>query len=378
MAGDEALLVGQSFLDSVNGIKFTIVGKGGTAPESLDVKVEFNVFTSTPNSPVNVAARAVSSSQINVSWDPSVGATSYNLRINGANVITGVTSLYQAKNLTANTTYTFEVQAVNASGASGWSSPVSTSTANIVPGIPTSFTVKPTSSTEINVFWTASPASENVTSYNLRRDGSQVFTGLTGTNYFINTLTPNTTYTFEVQAVNSNGPSDWSAPASVTTAPAIPVTPTNVAAQVASSSQINVSWDPSVGTASYNLRINGSNVITGVTSPYQAKNLTANTTYTFEVQAVNASGASGWSTPVSATTTSGLPSVPTNIAAQVASSSQINISWDPSVGATSYNLRINGANVITAVTNPYQAKNLTTNTTYTFEVQAVNVNGASG
>ena len=39
---DSALLVGQTFTDAANGIKITIIGKGNTTPESLDIKVEFN------------------------------------------------------------------------------------------------------------------------------------------------------------------------------------------------------------------------------------------------------------------------------------------------------------------------------------------------
>jgi len=39
---DAALIVGQSFTDAASGIKITVLGKGATVPESLDIKVEFN------------------------------------------------------------------------------------------------------------------------------------------------------------------------------------------------------------------------------------------------------------------------------------------------------------------------------------------------
>jgi hypothetical protein len=39
---DAALLVGQTFTDGANGIKITVLGKGNTTPESLDVRVDFN------------------------------------------------------------------------------------------------------------------------------------------------------------------------------------------------------------------------------------------------------------------------------------------------------------------------------------------------
>ena len=40
---DSPLLIGQSFYDNVNRIKITVIGKGNTTPESLDVRVELNV-----------------------------------------------------------------------------------------------------------------------------------------------------------------------------------------------------------------------------------------------------------------------------------------------------------------------------------------------
>ncbi|HEX8368546.1 MAG TPA: FG-GAP-like repeat-containing protein [Pyrinomonadaceae bacterium] len=39
---DSSLLIGQTFADDASGIKITVLGKGGTTPESLDIKVELN------------------------------------------------------------------------------------------------------------------------------------------------------------------------------------------------------------------------------------------------------------------------------------------------------------------------------------------------
>jgi chitodextrinase len=67
------------------------------------------------------------------------------------------------------------------------------------------------SASQINVFWNAAPASENVTSYNLRINNSHVIRGITYTSFPVTGLTPGTTYTFEIQAVNSSGvESNWS------------------------------------------------------------------------------------------------------------------------------------------------------------------------
>ncbi|HEX8267630.1 MAG TPA: BACON domain-containing carbohydrate-binding protein, partial [Pyrinomonadaceae bacterium] len=46
--GDETLQVGQSFYDSASQIRITVVGKGNTNPESLDIRVDFNGSNPTP------------------------------------------------------------------------------------------------------------------------------------------------------------------------------------------------------------------------------------------------------------------------------------------------------------------------------------------
>ena len=39
---DSSLSIGKTFIDDANGIKITVLGKGGTTPESLDIKIDFN------------------------------------------------------------------------------------------------------------------------------------------------------------------------------------------------------------------------------------------------------------------------------------------------------------------------------------------------
>jgi fibronectin type 3 domain-containing protein len=385
---DAPLLPNQSFFDGIAGIKITVLGKGNTSPESLDVKVEFNVFTNPPNPPTNLRTTSVSSSQVNLAWNASVNpnATSYDVRINGTQVITGITSLsYLVSNLAQNTQYTFEVRAVNSFGPSNWSTPINVTTSRTVPSAPKNVTTQVVSPNQINVFWDQNPANELVTSYNLRVNGVVVATNLTYLSYPVKNLTPDTTYTFEVQAVNSLGSSNWSTPVSAKTESLTPNPPAKVNPIPVSQTQINVFWDASTSSnvQSYNLRINGSTVISGLTYlSYPVKDLTPNTTYTFEVQTVSSTGISAWSTPVQATTLGPTPppNAPAGVTTSVVSSSQINVFWNPSnsQNVTSYNLRVNGTEVITGITYlSYPVKNLTPGTTYTFEVQAVNSSGAA-
>ena len=335
-----------------------------------------------PNTPKEIGVNTVSSNQINIFWsraDMNENIASYNLRINGSQIITGITYLsYAVRNLSPNTTYRFEVQAVNSSGvASAWSAPVSATASIVLP--PTSVSLQVISTNQINIFWSA-PAANNVASYNLRINGLQVITGITYLSYAARNLNPNTTYTFEVQTLDVAGTlSDWSTPITAVTNSVVP--PNIVSSQVVSASQINIFWDssPSANIVSYNMRVNGLHIITGITYlSHAVKNLSADTTYTFEIQAVDSSGTvSNWSAPVSSVTEAVSP--PALVSPHVISSNQINIFWsraDMNENIASYNLRINGSQIITGITYlSYAATGLVQNTTYTFEVQSINENG---
>src|SRR5208283_556 len=90
-----------------------------------------------PPAPTGLTATAVSSSQINLSWNSSSNATSYNVKratVSGgpyATIATGVTATsYSNTGLTASTTYYYVVSAVNTSGESPNSSEKSATTSS--------------------------------------------------------------------------------------------------------------------------------------------------------------------------------------------------------------------------------------------------------
>jgi len=184
-----------------------------------------------PPAPTGLTATAVSSSQINLSWSASSGATSYNVKratVSGGpytTVATGVTATsYSDTGLAASTAYYYVISAVNASGESPNSTEKSATTQSggSAPPAPTNLTATAVSSNQINLTWSAS---SGATSYNVKRATvsggpyTTIATGVAATSYNNTGLTASTTYYYVVSAVNASGESANSTEKIATTLP---------------------------------------------------------------------------------------------------------------------------------------------------------------
>src|SRR5437773_1974635 len=103
--------------------------------------------TQAPSSPTNLAATAVSSSQIDLSWSPAtdnVGVTGYRVYRNGTLAASPSGTSVSITGLSAGTTYSFTVSAVDAAGnASVLSAPLSATTPGTGGTVPTPYTGTP-------------------------------------------------------------------------------------------------------------------------------------------------------------------------------------------------------------------------------------------
>jgi len=105
---------------------------GATASRTMNITVN----SATPNAPTSLAATAVSTSQINLSWtDNSGNETGFKIErctgsgcTNFAQIATVSANVYNNTGLSKNTTYTYRVRAYNAAGNSAYSNTIARKT----------------------------------------------------------------------------------------------------------------------------------------------------------------------------------------------------------------------------------------------------------
>ena len=364
-----------------------------------------------PGAPSNLAATAVSSSQIDLSWTAATGTVdSYRVERSTTTgtgfveiaLIPGTT--HQNTGLTASTQYFYRVRACNTGGCSAYTSEVSATTQAAppaAPGAPSNLAATAVSSSQIDLSWTA--ATGTVSNYRVERStttgtGFVEIASVAGTTYQSGALTALTQYFYRVRACNVGGCSAYSSEASATTqAPPLPApgAPSNLTASAVSSSQINLSWAAGTGTIdSYRIeRKTGAGAfaevasVSGATLGHSDMGLTALTLYDYQVRACNTGGCSAYTTPASATTQAAppaAPGAPSNLAATAVSSSQIDLSWTAATGTVdSYRVErstTTGTGFVEIASIPgttYQSTALTASTQYFYRVRACNTGGCS-
>ena len=390
---------------------------GGTPPPTSPGTVD----TTPPSVPADLKASAGSPTQVILEWSASTdaggaGLAGYRLYRDGSNApIANVTvTHYTDTGLTPNTAYAYTVRAYDAASPANESTltaavsvttppapPIGDSTP---PTVPDNVTAIATSTTSIQISWSPSTDASGIAEYRVFREGTSVPIAVTQNTTFTDTqLSPNTTYTYFVTAVDGATPSNESArslAATATTGPGTtpgdttpPTVPGRVRADARSSTVIRIRWDRSrdqSGIAEYRIYRDGGAAPVGTTTDteFLDTNLLANTAYQYTVTAVDRAdpaNESAHSEVVSATTDSVgpgpgpgdiiPPAAPENLTASARSSTEIELTWsasnDPS-GIAKYTVYRDGAPepVATVQTTSYIDGGLEPASTHTYTVRA--------
>ncbi|QKJ32461.1 T9SS type A sorting domain-containing protein [Mucilaginibacter mali] len=153
-------------------------------------------------------------------------------------------------------------------------------------------------SSQIALNWTAST---NATSYDIYRDGALYTSGITGTQFLNTSVAAGQSYTYYVLAKNSSGSTASNSPSATASncSAAVPGATTLTATPECNgtTSRIRLNWTQSSNAASYDIYRNGILYASGISgTQYANEVVTAGTSYSYYVKAVNNSGSTASNT----------------------------------------------------------------------------------
>ena len=223
--------------------------------------------------------------------------------------------------------------------------------------------------------------------------------GTTATTTYNDTgLTASTGYSYKVAAKDTSGTvGPFSGAVTIVTLSPTPSAPTNLAAAANRQGPMVLTWTAStssVGIANYVVErctgatcTNFAQIGTAVGTSYTDSTVVPSTTYNYMVQAVDTTGNVSPFSSIATNTTVGNqpPTAPSNLTATAISASQISLSWTAStssLGLANYVVQrcqgagcVNFAQLATPVGTTYTDMGLTSGTSYSYEVEAIDIAG---
>jgi chitodextrinase len=275
--------------------------------------------TTAPSAPTGVTAVAGERGTVTLAWaaaTDNVGVTGYRVKRGEDTIADGLSSTeYTNSGLASAATYSYVVYAIDAAGnvSSGSEAAAITMADWAPPTAPGDVAMIARTGTSITFGWPAATDDVRVTSYSVSRDGDTVATGLTTRSYTDSGLGSATSHTYVVYAYDAAGNrSAGSTPTGISTLDVtVPSQPAAFTASAGSSTSVNLAWSAAsdnVGVTGYRLSRNGTLIATlGATvRSYVDNSLTAGTSYSYALVAVDAAGNA--STPATVNTST-LPTV---------------------------------------------------------------------
>ena len=290
----------------------------GVSPDSNEVPVSPGATATSPPTPTGLAAKPADGS-IDLTWNPSAGATSYSVYRGTAPGAEGTTPVGTATSdsftdtgLTNGDGYYYTVAASNSGGTSAKTAETNTvaSAAAIAPPVPSGVVITSTSS-QIQLQWTYE---EGATSYQIYRsttpggEGATPLGTVASSSYTDSAVTSGVTYYYQITALTGATASARSSEYSATTGPSTaPPTPAGLVA-TAGNGSVALTWTASASATSYSVYRGTTSggegttpVGTATTNSFTDTGVTNGTTYYYTVTASNTAGTSAQSSEVHAT-----------------------------------------------------------------------------
>ncbi len=312
-----------------------------------------------------------------------VGVDRYRIKRNGEVIGTVQTLGFLDAGLVVNTSYNYEVAAIDEAGniSSGALLTISTLPDVDPPLVPENLGAIPDVTTVL-LSWTAPSDNVAVGSYRILRGGFDIAT-VQGTTYLDTGLTPEIAYSYQVIAVDTSG--NLSSPASLTVTTledlSPPSTPAGFTADPGQTSVL-LTWTSSndnVAVHSYRIRRNNSIIATVQGLSFNDTGLDTNAIYNYEIIALDEADNESEPATLSTSTTSDQipPSIPGNLAG-VAGYYSVSLTWTASTDLspiTGYEVLRNGDVIATVPGLAYADIDLPGGVTQNYQVRAIDLAG---
>ena len=369
-------------VDTSYTVLITAINNGGSMTSS-----PFTVSTllEPPTALTDVSSNSITTTGFTLTWSGGQGAELYSYELNGSPVTpsanNGVSSNSATfSQLTPNTSYTIIITATNIVGSTSSSYTVSTLLAP--PTAITDVSAVSITQTGIDLVWSGGDGAE---SYSYVLNGSLVTAygdnGTTAKGAGFSDLTPNTSYTIVVIAINSGGQAN-SLPFTVTTLMIPPTEISNVESSSITQTGFTITWPGGDGATSYSYELNGSLVTPSIDNGLSSKSatftgLTPNTSYTIVVTAINSGGQAN-TFPITVTTLLEPPTGLTDVSSNSITTTGFTLTWSGGQGAESYSYELNGYPATPSADNGLTNSAsfaVSPDTSYTVVITAINSGG---
>src|SRR3989339_2049254 len=356
----------------------------------------------TPPSVPYLTIGAVTDTSIELLWstssDPESGVVEYNIYQNGGLYGSTIGTTVFRTHLNPSTLYYFEISAVNGDGYESAKSNIANATTHAAPATPPiiSNIASQEGATYAIITWDTNEASTTAVEYGLTPAYGSITQGnnslVTSHIDMVFGLNNSTSYHYRVISTDAANNTAYSTGQNFTTLSSgedttPPSVPSNLTALTVSETAINLGWTPSVdaesGVDHYIVYRDSIDLVHTSATSYLDSNLTPGINYTYEVSAVNGDGyESAKSTAIvvfieeAEDTTP--PSIPYLMVGEITDTS-IGLIWnassDPESGVAAYKVYKNSVLYDITVATTSTVTSLDPETTYTFEVTAVNGDG---
>ena len=295
----------------------------------------------------------------------------------------GDVSLVTFKAITPAATTTYTLTATNSGGSVTAQVTVTVGGGSDTqpPTAPTLSSAVPKSPNEVDLGWTASSDNLGVTGYQVWKNGSLLTTlSSSSLSYADMSVSPNTSYTYAMRAVDAAGNSSASSNSMTATTPPLTVAPPVISTFTAAPTSIvagqsaTLSWSVS-GATSLSLD-NGLGTVTGT-----SKSVSPASTVTYTLTATNTGGSVTAKVTITVSATDGQgPSTPILLTATAKSATEVDLSWTPSsdnVGVSGYQISRSGAApfTVSGTTVSYADTSASPNTSYIYFIRSYDAAG---